>query len=279
MISLTAFRLRNISNPIAPISMSTRSWKFCIAASWLVSLVLGVTPIVAQQTTDYFMYQILFRSLFNTRGFWKSSALNKFVCKYAALTNLTVSHPISSWNWKITKLSREKIFPDAEAVKDHGYYGETSFCMPRLHVKRGDGVWEYTFSIVTVDFVAFILIVVSCVAIYIHSTKKVKALSNSNKQSSKQKSVLQTKIARIIVKDFCCWIPISIMSYLRIGGVEFSSVVYQSSAVFLLPINSLLNPLLYSSLLDKTVKKICAFYQLKGNGAHCIIIEPSANTA
>ena len=248
MVTLTAFRLRNISNPIASVTMSTRPWKFCIAASWLVSLALAITPIVAQNTTDYFMYQVLFRSSFNKIGFWKLSTLNEFVCNYVALTNLTVSHPISSWNWKITKSFLEEIFPNAEAFKEYGYYGETSICMPRLYVKRGDGAWEYTFSIMTVNFVAFIFIVVSYVAIYIHSTKKAKALGNSSKQSSKQESVMQTKIARIIATDFCCWIPISIMSYLRIGGVEFSSVVYQISAVFLLPINSLLNPFLYSSL-------------------------------
>ena len=62
---------------------------------------------------------------------------------------------------------------------------------------------------------------------------------------------MQKRIARIIFTDFACWIPICVMAYIRLSGIFLEPIVYQISAVLLLPINSALNPILYSSLEDK----------------------------
>jgi len=255
MVTLTAFRLRSISNPIASVTMSTRPWQFCMCASWVAGVILGVVPYLTERATEYFIYRVLFQSSFSKIGVWEKDTFTKFICHYIALTNHTdVYQSPSSWNWNSKRQFLEDMVPENFTLDDFGYYGETSICMPRLYVQQGDSAWEFTISLMTINFLAFVFIVSSYVIIYIKSTKKAKALDNSSKQSSKQESIMQKRIARILATDFCCWIPISTMSYMRFGGVDFLPIVYQISAVFLLPINSLLNPFLYSSLPDKLVK-------------------------
>ena len=67
---------------------------------------------------------------------------------------------------------------------------------------------------------------------------------------------MQKKIYRLVATDFCCWAPISIMVFINFSGVPHSDIAYVVSAIVLLPINSALNPILYSDLFDKLLKKI-----------------------
>ena len=251
MVTLTAFRLRNISNPIASVTMPTRPWKFCIAVSWLVAILLGTVPYL-NQNSQYFVHEILFRSIFNKKGIWRKPTLSEFACFYSALTNQT-EITTQGTTWKTTQQILRNNFSESMPLKKFGYYGETSICMPRLFVQKDDAAWEYTLTLITLNFLAFVFILVSYVMMYVKWTKKTNMLGLSNQSTAKQESIMQKRIARIIATDFCCWIPISIMSYMRVSGVVFSNIVYQISAVFLLPINSAINPILYSALPDRLV--------------------------
>jgi len=135
-----------------------------------------------------------------------------------------------------------------------GYYGETSVCMPRFYVVLGESSWEYTTFILTLNFLSFLFIAGSCIYILKHTSQQTKRMrkNSQRKKSNKQSAEIQKRIVRIIITDFCCWIPICIMAYVRLG-VEFSDIAYQISAVLLLPINSAINPLLFTSLPDKLI--------------------------
>ena len=67
---------------------------------------------------------------------------------------------------------------------------------------------------------------------------------------------MQRKIYRLLATDFCCWIPISIMAFINFAGVPLPEVAYVVSAIVLLPINSALNPILYSDAFDKFIDTI-----------------------
>jgi len=69
-------------------------------------------------------------------------------------------------------------------------------------------------------------------------------------------SAMQRKIYRLLVTDFCCWVPITIMAFINFSGVHLSGIAYVVSAILLLPINSALNPILYSDVFDKFVDAI-----------------------
>ena len=49
------------------------------------------------------------------------------------------------------------------------------------------------------------------------------------------------------------------MSVINFGGIEIPNIAYVISAVVLLPINSALNPLLYSNVFDNLIDHIRGF--------------------
>ena len=68
---------------------------------------------------------------------------------------------------------------------------------------------------------------------------------------------MQKKIYRLMATDFCCWIPITIMVFINFSGIPVSDIAYVISAIVLLPINSALNPILYSDIIDKLMLILC----------------------
>ena len=67
---------------------------------------------------------------------------------------------------------------------------------------------------------------------------------------------MQRKIYQLVATDFCCWVPISIMAFVNFSGIEVPYTAYFISAIVLLPINSALNPILYSDVCEKILAKI-----------------------
>uniref|UniRef100_A0A2C9KD55 G-protein coupled receptors family 1 profile domain-containing protein n=1 Tax=Biomphalaria glabrata TaxID=6526 RepID=A0A2C9KD55_BIOGL len=116
--------------------------------------------------------------------------------------------------------------------------------------------WEFTFAVyVGVNFVLFLLIAVGQVAIFVNITRRKKSmacLKYCQKRRLEDLAVAR-KLALVALSDFLCWFPIGIIGIFSINGHTFSIEVYAWFAVFVLPINSALNPVLYtiSSLYTK----------------------------
>ena len=71
---------------------------------------------------------------------------------------------------------------------------------------------------------------------------------------------MQGKIFRIIATNFLTWVPICIMSFMRLRDEHMiNGNVYQVAAIILLPINSALNPILYSNVATNLFKKMCGY--------------------
>ena len=251
MVTLTGFRLYTVCRPFSSVTASTSVWKMAIFCSWLMAIVIGVVPI-PHRTLHYFVHTVYFPIQFNVNGFWSKINLSKFGCRFAAWKNLRNNES----SWQSTRNFLESNFPDHSPLKEFGYYGETSVCMPRFYVVHGDNAWEYTLTIITINFLAFAFILFNYILVYLRSRKQTRKVQKSTKKLSKQELRMQQRIARIIITDFTCWMPICIMSYLNFSGIDIPFVVYQISAVYLLPINSALNPFLYSSIPDKLIEKL-----------------------
>ena len=246
MVVLTGFRLKNITQPVESLNASMRPWKLCIVLAWLFSFFLGIVPMLPQ-TCQYFFHSFSYSSPFQN-GTWYSTNLQQFACRLSALSHKTIQFTGNKFQSVETFVAGS--FPNDASVKVFGYYGETSVCMPRFYVAYGESSWEFTLAIMTLNFLSFIFIAVSYLIIYKHSTSSSAKLGT--KRPNNQAATMQKRIARIIATDFCCWIPICVMAFVRLG-VEFSDIAYQISAVLLLPINSAMNPILFSPVLDKLI--------------------------
>ena len=254
IVVLAAFRLKTITQAMESLTASSRPWKICIIAAWLFSFFLSIVPMLPR-ISQYFLHSFSYSSPFQN-GTWYKTNLTKFACRLSILSNKTIKLVGSKFQSVETFVAES--FPNNASVKLFSYYSETSVCMPRFYVAYGESSWEFTLAIITLNFVSFVFIAVSYFIIYKHSISSSANLGTS--RPINQAAKMQKRIARIIATDFCCWIPICIMAFVRLG-VEFSDIVYQISAVLLLPINSTMNPILFSSLLDKLIDLCRHTYQ------------------
>ena len=73
------------------------------------------------------------------------------------------------------------------------------------------------------------------------------AMTGSQQQNRKNQ---ETRIARrlltVAISDFLCWFPIGLLGLLASQGVPISGEINVAMAVIVLPLNSALNPFLYT---------------------------------
>ena len=246
MVLLTGFRLFKIFFPISALTASTIRWKIGIFVAWIIALILALIP-VGKTEARYFIHKIWFSNRFTIKKACDISDVTEFACRLSQMTNISISR--SHNNWDASDQFLRTHFPHYAPKGEFGYYGETSVCLPRFFVRRGETAWEYTLLIIMINFLCFIVIAVSYVMIYFRSTRNPVDLKRN--LSAKQEASMQRRIAVIIFTDSLCWIPVCIMAFVKMSGLYVSDQAYVVSAALLLPINSAFNPLLYSTLSDR----------------------------
>jgi len=125
------------------------------------------------------------------------------------------------------------------------FYGRSSVCLPLQLSKLRPAGWEYAVAIyIAFNGLAFFFILLSYIAIFI----KVKLSSKAVRSNMNNDSSLATRVALIILTDFFCWIPVVVIGSLSltVGFDDPGGQAYAWIAVFVLPINSSLNPILYT---------------------------------
>ena len=141
-------------------------------------------------------------------------------------------------------LSGLSYFYDTE--KDIRFYGRSAVCLAlQLSNDRPPG-WEYSVSIfIGLNFLAFLFISSAYTAIFWSAVKSSKSIRSTN---VKRESALAKRVAFIILTDFCCWMPVIIVGILSLTGSfhDPEKKVYVWMAVFVLPVNSSVNPILYT---------------------------------
>ena len=80
----------------------------------------------------------------------------------------------------------------------------------------------------------------------------IRAVSKTSREAFRQKEMAEEirmtlKVSAIVLTDFFCWFPICLMGALvQIGLIELPNMVFAWAVTFVLPINSAINPFLYT---------------------------------
>ncbi|XP_030841893.1 G-protein coupled receptor GRL101-like [Strongylocentrotus purpuratus] len=129
-------------------------------------------------------------------------------------------------------------------------YGVTTF---NFLASGTSPTWQFSIAIyLGVNLVSFLVIICCYVAIFFSVRFSRKAAGKSAKSATEIKMAL--KMFFIVGTDFFCWMPIIIMGiFIQAGVITLSSNIYAWLVVFVLPINSSINPFLYT-LIDKVTK-------------------------
>ena len=126
------------------------------------------------------------------------------------------------------------------------FYGNAGVCIFKYLVTKTDPQRAFSLSILTINLVCFLVISSSYILIYQQSKG-----SSGNKSSHRnaQTTALQAKIAFIIFTDFLAWVPFTIICFLHFGGFVDATRLYPFFSVIVLPLNSIINPVLYNTAL------------------------------
>jgi len=244
MASMSTFRLVSIYKPFMTRTLKFKWIPLVEVLCCFFALIFAFLPWIPLRS-GYFVSQVWFPN-----HFFRTDTVSK-------LDVITIANQVSGSNstlqsWFKFKKAILDTFRYNKIGAEFGFYSQTSVCMPRFYASTRESAWVYSTFLITFNFILFTYMVVVYVGVY----KKATAtnFSTSTKQNSNQN--MQKNISRILLTDSFCWIPVCIMAFLSVAEVSLCPNAYIASAGFLLPINSALNPLLYSPPIGQCMSRV-----------------------
>ena len=126
---------------------------------------------------------------------------------------------------------------------DINSYNHVAVCLPYLTERPIDKA--YIGSILSLNFVSFLVIIVSYV--YIFGVVCKSAPPTNASQRRKDVLIAATKIAVVIVTAFLCWAPIAVIGYLAIADIHLvDAKEAKYFIVFVYPLNACVDPFIYA---------------------------------
>ena len=133
--------------------------------------------------------------------------------------------------------------PVTPSFSHWNFYQQTGVCLP-LPITRTN-VQTYSFAILIVlNFFIFIFIAFGQISIFLTVLSSSKSLKNSKSKSLDLK--LARRLISIVVTDFLCWFPVGLLGLLAWRGMAVPGEVNVAVVTFVMPLNSALNPFLYT---------------------------------
>ncbi|KAG9510447.1 Relaxin receptor 1, partial [Fragariocoptes setiger] len=173
---------------------------------------------------------------------------------------------------------------------DNVYYASNGLCLP-LHIDQPfTSGWQYSaFIFLGINFSAVVLIICLYIRMYViirHDRRYARPVLIGKERED---AILAARFFFIVLTDCMCWIPIVVIKVIALTSaltnVEISSSVYAWLAVFIIPINSALNPIIYTLAAPTELRDaICRladriemrFDQLLSRGSHATIATSSS---
>nr|KAG5700226.1 hypothetical protein BaRGS_007599 [Batillaria attramentaria] len=135
------------------------------------------------------------------------------------------------------------------------FYGQNGICVPLPITRLQFNGQQYAFGVfIALNFVLFLVIGSGQILIFLSIHSSAKATSMGIRKSE---ITIARRLFYIVLTDFCCWFPIGLLGVVANRGTPVPSVVNVWAAIFVLPLNSALNPFLYTinTWLERREKK------------------------
>ena len=218
----------------------------------LASISIAVIPIITS-FEDFFVngvkYSESLRIFIGTMNKDRLSAI--FKAYFGRMKSTTLS-------WRMTNQMMAAMFTHDLDYEDHtlkiekvDFYGNDGVCLFKYFVKNDDPQRDMVLAILTVNFICFIVITLSYLIIGIISFRSSKSLTMTrrNRHIIQRNRKMNMRISIIITTDFLCWVPFIVICVLHSLEVLDATPWYSLFSVVILPINSVINPLIYDDTL------------------------------
>ena len=207
-------RFLRVMFPFGQHWLSNRFAKKALIGLWLVAFVISITSLVLLLVTEMHT-------------------------DFYAVSEICVGLPLSRHLSYNTSEQSVQLSESFEPIYDN------RVIVQEYKITGNQIAMYFSIAIFTVLNLVCFLIVGFCytsIFILIWSSAKKSGIS-----ISKSEARMAMKMFLLVLTDFCCWVPIGVLSILvQTGAVEVDPVAYAWIATFLLPINSCINPFLYT---------------------------------
>ena len=138
------------------------------------------------------------------------------------------------------------------------FYGNDGVCLFKYFVHNEDPQKFFVGGILFLNFICFVFISISYLFIGILSRGSSNSLASSqnNQQITQRNRRLNQRIAIIITTDFLCWVPFIVICILHFLEVIDATPWYSIFSMVILPINSVINPFLYDSVVTDVIRAL-----------------------
>ena len=159
------------------------------------------------------------------------------------------------------------MFSHDEGIKDFtktrekvGFYGNDGVCLFKYFIRENDPQQVFVWSTLMINFLCFMLISVCYVIIAVLSMRSSRAVSSKNDDRVRKRTrTMNRKITIIITTDFLCWVPFILICVLHYLELVDATPWYSLFSMIILPINSVINPVLYNDIIMRYASRFSAY--------------------
>ena len=238
-----------------------------VTAILIASLAVATIPLIPQ-LEDYFVQGLFYDKDYKVFvGFPNKAKHVEVLQTYFNTTDITVDT-----TWKVIGEKVDSMFSQSNGSLTRRavhFYGNDAVCLFKYFVrnddptrsKTGEDIIDYKGNIVVwfmlvLNLLCFAVITVSYVLIA--RTARISSMNTGqdrNPEIAQQNKTLQRKVLIIITTDFFCWVPfIFICAFHSLKWVD-ATRWYATFAMIVLPLNSVINPVLYDNTIEKFFRK------------------------
>ncbi|XP_033752468.1 G-protein coupled receptor GRL101-like isoform X2 [Pecten maximus] len=205
--------------------------------TWRHSTICTVSGILSTISSEASAFVILFITLDRTMAIVFPFSLRQFTMKSAIITSVFL--------WIISIVVA--VLP-VSTFKDYfrgEFYSSSGVCLALPLSDSATPGSAYSVAIfVGLNFIIFLVIAVCQVVIYRKSRTHLSLRRTTNKQDTD--IAVARALTAVVATDFFCWFPIGVLGIWTSLGGSLSGDAYAWVMVLVLPINSALNPFLYT---------------------------------
>ena len=162
-----------------------------------------------------------------------------------------------SWK-KIEDLMQSMFSRDYGGITNRrqSFYGNDAVCLFKYFVTKDDPQGPFVFAILSLNFSCFVTIALSygTIVTKVRISSKETAKSHTSNSSAKVLAQLQRITIWIILTDFLCWLPFIMICCCHYLDLLDATAWYSLFSILVLPINSIVNPLIYDTSLRRLVQ-------------------------
>jgi len=294
LVLITSFRLYSTLKPLKELNLNVAY--VLIALGWILWIFIGSVPLLnverMQQVFVFFKDTGCEGKPHRFTYTLMRDYIQQFMKSFNSACSFALNRPLRLRDGLKTQhllkmLQHLKIVSKSPSIYD--YYQEKSLCAPVLYLSSVDSHRFFGFSLLAFNFCGFLFLFVAYILICFKSTKRksflfcccccCSGLRNAADYSARdiEDRRLQCRVFFIIVTDLLCWIPTAIMGFWYTAFAndltmretcQFMMSVIPSLGTatgILIPINSVVNPLVYTSTMNSVINvvyKLCGLKQI-----------------